>query len=252
VTNTPPTVKSIVSADDHAEVGHPTTLSATVEDAETPVDKLTYAWSASTGTFSDTGATVTWTPGADVETPADITVTLTVTETYTSGSTQLQNTAKGTVVVHLNNSPKELADMSLKFLGNFGDSRVSPDTCVSDFTPNCNGKKDEFEDITNNRHDFLILSSTLRTTAVDPPTASGKRTVHTFCAFTSRVITNDPRTCSRADCPLNSVQSVQGDCFTTNVYDHGRWWLCESHFNGARALTGFERAFFGIRGPSFP
>jgi hypothetical protein len=44
-------------------------------------------------------------------------------------------------------------------------------------------------------------------------------------------------TCSKADCPFNSVQSVQGDCFTTNVYEQGRWWLCESHFNGARTLS---------------
>lgn len=246
VTNTPPTVKSITFTDDHAEVGHPIALTATVEDAETPVDKLAYAWSAPTGTFSGSGATVQWTPGADLQTPADVTVTLTVTETYTSGSNQLQNTAKGTVSVHLNNSSKELADLSLRFLGNFADSKVSPDTCVSEFTTSCSGKTDEFSDITGNRHDFLILSSTLRNTGIDPP-SKGKTTVHTFCAFTSRVITQDPVTCSRGDCPFNSVQSVQGDCFTTNVYEHGRWWLCESHFNGARALGAFERGFFGIR-----
>jgi hypothetical protein len=250
--NTPPVVKAIVGTEDHAEAGHPFALIATVEDAETPVDKLTYAWSAPTGTFSGTGASVQWTPGADVPTPADITITLTVTETYTSGTTQLQNTAQGTASVHLNDSPKELADLSLRFLGNFADSKVSPETCVSEFTTNCNGKKDEFDDITSNRHDFQVLSSTLRHTGIDPPSSKGKTTVHTFCAFTSRVITQDPVSCSRADCPFNSVQSVKGDCFTTNVYEHGRWWLCESHFNGDRALTGFDRGFFGIRGADHP
>ena len=245
-TNTPPVVKAIVAGSDaHAEVGTPITLTATVEDAETPVDQLGYAWSASTGTFSGSGATVTWTPGADAQTPADITVTLKVTETY--GSPQQTNTATGTVSVHVNNSPKELADLSIRFLDNFAHSQVSPDTCVSEFSSNCNGKKDELSDITGNRHDFLILSSTLRHTSIDPAAVHAKTTVHTFCAFTSRVITKDPVTCSVADCPYDSVQSVQGDCYTTNVYEQGRWWLCESHFNASHAITAFERAFFGIR-----
>jgi hypothetical protein len=249
--NTPPVVQSIVAGSDaHAEVGAPITLTATVTDAETPVDQLTYAWSAPTGTFSGSGPSVTWTPGADAQTPADISVTLTVTEKY--GSPQQTNTASGTVSVHVNNSPKELAELSLRFLGNFANSVVSPETCVSEFSPNCNGKKDEFADIANNRHDFLILSSTLRTTGIDPAPLHGKTTVHTFCAFTSRVISASPASCSTADCPYNSVQSVQGDCFTTNVYEQGRWWLCESHFNGNRAPTAFERAFFGIRKPELP
>jgi len=78
--NTPPVVQSIVAGSDaHAEVGSPIALTATVTDAETPVDQLTYTWSAPTGTFSGSGASVTWTPGAEAKTPADIIVTLTVT-----------------------------------------------------------------------------------------------------------------------------------------------------------------------------
>jgi hypothetical protein len=252
VTNTPPVVKSIVVSNGNAEVGTPITVTATVEDAETALDTLTNTWSAANGTFAGTGPIVTWTAGADAVTPADMTLTLTVTESYTSGSSVLTNTATGTVPVHVNNSPKELADMSLRFLGNFANSQVSPDTCVADFSVNCSGKKDEFSDISNNRHDFLILSSTLRHTGIDAAAVHAKTTVHTFCAFTSRVITQDPRSCSTADCPFNTVQSVQGDCYTTNVYEQGRWWLCESHFNPSRSLTSFERAFFGIRKPEIP
>jgi hypothetical protein len=250
--NTPPIVKSIAVSNANAEVGTPITVTATVEDAETALDKLAYTWSAPNGAFAGTGSIVTWTAGADAKTPTDITLTLTVTETYTSGSTQQTNTATGTVSVHVNNSPKELADLSLRFLGNFADSKVSPDTCVADFSPSCNGKKDEFADITNNRHDFLILSSTLRHTGIDPAAPKAKTTVHTFCAFTSRVIAQQPWGCSPADCPFNTVQSVQGDCYTTNVYEQGRWWLCESHFNPSRTLTAVERAFFGIRKPEIP
>lgn len=250
--NTPPMVKSITVSDALAEVGTPITVTATVEDAETAVDKLTYTWSAPNGTFAGTGPVVAWTAGADAQTPADMTLTLTVTETYISGSTQATNTATGTVSVHVNNSPKELMEMSLRFLGNFADSRVSPDTCVSDFTTSCSGKKDEFTDITNNRHDFLILSSTLRYSGIDPAPPKAKTTVHTYCAFTSRVIAKEPWGCTPAECPYDTIQSVQGDCFTTNVYEQGRWWLCESHFNPSRALTAFERAFFGPRKIELP
>src|SRR3954465_1849223 len=90
VVNTPPVVKSIAASDTRVEVGSPVTLTATVEDAETPVANLTYAWSVPNGTVSGTGTVVQWTPGADAVTPADFTVTLNVTEVYTSSGSQLK------------------------------------------------------------------------------------------------------------------------------------------------------------------
>lgn len=247
--NTPPTIRTIVASDSRIEVGSPVTLTATVEDAETPIANLAYTWTADNGTFNGTGATVTWTPGADAKTPGDFILTLTVTERYTSGSTTAENKTTGTITVHVNNSPKELAEMSLRFLADFANSRVSPDKCVSEFSDSCSGKKAEFEDITDNRHDFLILGSTLRTTGVDFVTGRSNATVHTFCAFTSRVITHSPQSggclASPESCKFDSVQSVQGDCFTTNVYENGRWWLCTSRFAAIGTLNGFARAFFG-------
>jgi hypothetical protein len=252
--NTPPVVKAIAAGDPRVEVGAPVTLTATVEDAETPIANLTYAWSVPNGTVSGAGASVSWTPGVEAVTPGDFTVTLTVTENYTSGGVAQQNTAKGTLSLHVNNSPKELAELSLRFLTNFADSKVSPDTCVAEFTTSCNGKKAELEDITDNRHDFLILSSALRHTGIDPAPLHAKTTVHTSCQFTSRVITTSPQSggclADPASCKFNSIQQASGDCYTTSVYEQGRWWLCESHFNPARTITGFERAFFGIRGPA--
>src|SRR3954464_8315489 len=47
--NTPPVVKTIVASDARVEVGAPVTLTATVEDAETPAANLTYAWSVPNG-----------------------------------------------------------------------------------------------------------------------------------------------------------------------------------------------------------
>ena len=251
VTNTPPQIKSIALSDTRVEVGTPVTLTAVVEDQETPVANLTYVWSAPTGSFSGTGAIVSWTPGADAVTPADFVVTLTVTERYASGSTTLENKVTGTVTAHVNNSPKELTDMSLRFLGNFANSNVSPAACVAEFSDSCRGKSDEFADIDDNRHDYVVIASTLRPTSQTIAASRVSATVHTFCSFTSRVITTQPRDeiCQNGKCPLGSIQGpVTGDCFTTNVYQNGRWWLCDSHFGPLNGIvTDFARSFFGIR-----
>lgn len=246
--NTPPTIKSIAVSDTRIEVGMPITLTAAVEDAETPVDNLTYRWTGP-GTFSGTGRVVTWTAGADTVTPADYSLTLTVTEPVTG--TTVINIATASVTVHVNNSPKELADLSLRFLGDFADSRVSPETCVAEFGSTCkSGRDDEFSNISDNRHDFQIVSSTLRATGIDWVPVRATATVHTFCHFESLIL-HTPANCSPADCPVGTLQKVEGDCYTTDVYLDGRWWLCESHFNGVR-LSALERAFFGIRRPEFP
>ena len=251
--NTPPQVKSIGVSNTRVEVGTPVTLTAVVEDQETPVANLSFAWTFPSGSTTATGngSSITFTPSADLRTPADYDITVTVTERYTSGSAQAENKATGSVTLHVNNSPKELAELSLRFLGDFAASSVSPDRCVSEFSDTCgSGKKDEFSNISENRHDFQILASTLRATSVELPPSLITAKVHTFCAFTSRVITTQPQSggCQVAGaCPFNSVQSVQGDCWTTNVYEKGRWWLCESHFTGSSVPTAFERAFFGIR-----
>ena len=244
VSNSPPTVKSITAGDTRVEVGTAVTLTAVVEDQETPVANLTYAWSAANGTFAGTGAQVTWTPGADAVTPGDFVVTLKVTERFTNGSTQAENTASGTLTLHVNNSPKELAELSIRFLGDFANSKVSPEKCVSEFsttTKTCaDGKKDEFADIDDNRHDYEMMSSTLRHTSLTISQNKLNATVHTFCSFTVKVISSSPRDeyCEGGKkCPLGSTGTSTGDCWTTNVYEQGRWFLCESHFTATPSLN---------------
>jgi hypothetical protein len=251
--NTPPQIKSVTVSDTRIEVGGPpVTVTAVVEDQETAPANLTYTWSAPTGAFTGAGAVVTWSPGTDANTPADYVLTLTVTERYASGSTTAENTATSTLTVHVNNSPKELADLSLRFLGDFADSRVSPDKCVSEFTDTCHGdKEDEFDDIFKDRHDFLHLKSTLRHTSLSISGDRRSATVHTFCSFTSRVITMNPISQGCLDnpgsCKFGGEGTAEGDCWTTGVYETGRWWLCASHYTPKGIATDFERAFFGIR-----
>jgi hypothetical protein len=235
--NTAPVIKSLTASPDaRAEVGIPLTVTAVVEDAETPVANLTYTWTADTGSFTGTGASVTWVAGQEAKTPADIVLKLTVTEKYTNGTVPAENTVTSTTTVHLNNSPKELAEMSLRFLGDFANSRISPEKCVAEFSdatsPCARGKKDEMADIDDNRHDYEMIGSTLRHTGLSIATSKTNATVHTFCSFTVKVITTQPRdeVCQNGRCPLGSTGTSTGDCWTTNVYEKGRWWLCESHF----------------------
>jgi len=260
VTNTPPVVKSVVASDTRVEVGSPVTLTATVEDAETPVDKLQFAWEFPGGTITGTGngSTIAWTPASNLTTPADYTLTVTVTETYTSGGVQKQNTATGTIKVHVNNSPKELADQALRFLGDFADSRVSAEKCVSEFSTTsktcANGKSEEFDDIDANRYDLLIVASTLRHTSLTVAPSKVNATVHTFCSFTSRVIAQQPKKC--IGCAYGSVGTTSGDCYTTHVYENGKWWLCESHYASQGFTSAFQRlleqTLFGPRRPEIP
>src|SRR4029453_13720098 len=77
-------------------------------------------------------------------------------------------------------------------------------------------------------------------------------TVHTFCSFTSQVISKDPVKC--IGCPFGSVGTTSGDCFTTHVYESGKWWLCESHYASSGLTPTLQRslqpALFGGRPPA--
>jgi hypothetical protein len=211
-----------------------------------------FSWGIPPGSVTGTGngSAITFTPSTDLKTPADYEITVTVTERYTgTGGVPAENKATGSVTLHVNNSPKELADMSLRFLGDFVNSKVSPDKCVAEFSDSCSGKKEEFQDIDDNRHDFEIIASTLRHLSLSIAPNRVSATVHTFCSFTSKVITTNPReeSCANGKCPLGSIQGpVTGDCFTTNVYEKGRWWLCESHLGPLPGTTlhAFARALF--------
>ena len=256
--NTAPVVKAIAASETRIEVGTPVTLTATVEDAETPIDNLTFSWTFPAGTTNATGngRVIAWTPSADLKTPGDFDISVTVTERYTANGVQAENKATSAMTLHVNNSPKELAEMSLKFLGDFANSKLSADQCLGDFsetTPTCaRGKKDERDDIIDNRHDFEIVASTLRHTGLTISADKLSATVHTFCSFTSKVISPNPvdESCANGACPLGSIQGPnQGDCFTTNVYEKGRWWICESHYKPLNGiLSTYERAFFSISG----
>ena len=238
--NTPPVVDGIAVSASRAEVETDVTLTATVRDAETPVTQLRYEWRADTGTFTGEGASVKWRAPRGATTPADHTIRLAVTETY--GGSQ-QNVVNATSpVIRLHDSPKELGDLSLSFLGDFANSSVSPSTCVRNFSDSCRGKAEEKGDIEFNREHFVVTGSSLRLQNVTVAANEMTATMSVACRFTSRIIKCEP---GSVGCSVGAVGTVAGDCRLTGVYEQQRWWLCSSNFDGAQ-VPGF-RSFFSPR-----
>lgn len=243
-TNPPPVIESIVASASRAEVETDVTLTATVRDAETPAAQLRYEWKADAGTFTGQGASVQWRAPKGTATPADYAIRLTVTENYGTGGSQ-QNVVNGTgPSIRLHDSPKELETLSMRFLGDFANSSVSPSTCVRDFSDGCRGKADERSDIESNREHFVITNSSLRlqNVRVSPSGMSADTTV--ACSFTSRIIKCEP---GDKSCSVGSVGTVAGDCALTAVYEQQRWWLCTSSFLNGRQVPLAFRSFFSSK-----
>lgn len=243
--NQAPVIDSVVASAQRVEAETDVTVTATVRDAETPVDQLRFAWAADVGTFTGTGAVVQWRVPRGTTTPAEHAVRLTVTEVYgtaDASGTRPQHTVTGSSpLIRVHESPAELGALALRFLRDFGNSAVPADAAVREFSDSCPGKAAERTDIADNRRDFEILSSqlSLSSARVRRPFQDGEMTVR--CAFSSR-----RRNCpagSPASCRVGAIESVEGNCNMTAVYEAQRWQLCDSTFDGRLLPSMFN--FFG-------
>jgi hypothetical protein len=250
--NLAPVIEGIALSSERVEVDNEITLSASVKDDETPVEQLSLAWKADAGSISGDGASVKWRAPKDIATPADYTVTLTVTERYgvpdASGVRPQNVTTATSPVIRVHNSPKELGDMSLLFLSDFAKSTVPSSTCLQNFSDSCRGKADERGDIDTNRKYYLILSSSLDLRSVSIGSNKTNANMTVACAFTSRIVNcsnSDPS--SPACSKVGSTESVKGDCVLTGVYEQKRWWLCDSRFLSKGLIPAAMRGFFGSR-----
>jgi hypothetical protein len=229
VSNTAPTIESITIASSRAEANRDIEVTASVKDAETPTDRLTYTWSAapSNGTFTGSGATAIWRPPAGRTTPDLYTITLTVTESFTSAGSPRLNTVSSSATVHYNDSPAEVTILGRDFLENkFGNFAVTPDEAVSNFSDRCPGKAAERRDIEINRRDFRIVSAMYTVDSISFNTDNTLATVRGRCVFED--IPNFGPNAGRQ-------QRVSGICTLTNVYETFRWFLCGSNFDGTGA-----------------
>ena len=244
--NAAPIIDSITIERTRLEAGEETAVTAAVRDTETPVNQLRYEWSASGGTFQGQAASVTWRAPQGGATPQDYALTLTVIEQYGSANAQGVRPEHRVVAtsspIRVHDSPREVGELALRFLGDFANSSVPANQAVREFSDSCRGKFDELIDIQDNRRDFDIVSSSLQLRSVSVAGNRATASMRVACAFTSRIKQCPP---DRPGCPVGSLESVAGDCLLTAVYEQNRWLLCQSNFDGD--LVSSMRAFFGAR-----
>jgi hypothetical protein len=242
--NPPPVVTSLVAQSartnapsNFADIGEEVVVTATVQDAETPASRLTFDWSADGGTFTGTGASVRWRAPTGIAVPAQIKVTVKVTEP-TDGAPQ---SVSSTVTVRVHDSIKEISDLSVQFLLDFSDQTRTPEYVVRNFWTGCPGRDEELQDVRNNRTYYTITSSTIGTPTSATVNFGGtcpspEKTGVDGCVQT-------PVLWKAIDKRTNLSETSSGTDQTTAVYRESRWWLCDSNFNGTttRPFSTFIR-----------
>ncbi len=223
---TPPIIRSITGPSSRREAGTDIVLTAVVEDAETPLSNLTYAWAANVGTIIGNGASATFRMATGIQKGVDVVVTLTVTE---NRKTQQFRVVGQAAPFRVHDSIAELKEISRRFLIDlFGHSEIPPVGCLVDFSENgpCKqGRADELQDLINHRRDYVVLDRRM----------NGQQVVF-FGADAARVDNNawfmDRRIATGV------IGTTSGNFPLTAVYETGRWWLCSSGFDDDLAGDG--------------
>ena len=237
VRNDAPIIASMTVNSPRVEADQEVVATAFVSDAETPLDQLTYQWSATpvNGTFTGPGPVATWRAPKQQATPDLYTLKLLITEKYTSAGQPKENSVSSTVQVHYNDSVREITTISMRFLTElFPTFTVPAQQAVADFSDSCSEKASEYNDVANNRINFQILSGTYTNVSVMP---NGDRTyadVSGACVF--RDIPKDPKNPN-----FGKTETVAGICRLTAIYENWKWWLCSSHFQGTGVTTSSLR-----------
>jgi IPT/TIG domain len=245
--NAPPVITGIIAKGTRpnepaqfADLDEEIPITATVEDAETPVSQLEFAWTAPIGTVTGHGASITWRAPKSFSTPAATTITLVVTEHYQTVDDNGQpvtrdNTATASTTIQLHDSVGEVSGLARQFLIDFSDSSLSPAYVVRNFSSNCRGRDLELSDVENNRANFLILSSKIGQ-------ASTTVNFGGHCPF--RDVAGD----ACAEVPVEWHSRVLADGTTRTdigtdqvsaVYEGTAWKLCESDYRG-NATSGLQ------------
>lgn len=243
-TNQAPVVSSIAvqgsgprEPSQYATVGESVAVSASVTDAEASPSDLSYSWTSDAGgDFSGSGPSVTWRAPADLsDTPRTVTLSLTVTERYSSVDASglpisAENRATGTSAVRVHNSAKEVSDLAVTFLLDFS-RQLDPLFVMRNFTPTCGGTADELNDVRNNQANFLITSY-----KVGPAATS----VHFMGRCPFRNVFGDA--CAFVPVEWHSTIKSNGKAiFTagtdqvTAVFENDQWRLCASDYDEVAA-----------------
>lgn len=243
VENAPPVISSVRAQGtrpneppNFADLSEEIDVVAFVSDEETPVDELTYGWTAGAGTFIGSGRSVKWRAPNNIErTPVSYELAVTVTEQYQTtdenGAVVTgENNATGKVTVRVHNSPKEAADRAWEFLKAFSDSTVPAERVVDNFSDSCPDKFAELSEVRQNRATLVITANRVGQPQVtfnfggscplfaDRPPRPGDACVQMPCGWDSiNKLTGTPST-------------VDGRCYIAEIYENSKWRLCDSQF----------------------
>jgi hypothetical protein len=236
-------VKGILAREpaQYATLGETVNVTATVTDAETPVNQLTYEWSSSVGgTFGSNAPTTTWTAPATLPgtTPVNATLTLTVVERVDATH---NNRITATSVVDLHNSPKEVGSLAVLFLEDFS-KQLPVDTVMRNFT-SCPEAAQERQQVAENNTKNEVLKY-----FVDPnPTTTVSFTG--TCPF--RNVRGDacaqvPVQWTSRDKSTGAIGSTRGIDQVTALLENGGWKLCASDYDYEQLATTGSRSMLDI------
>jgi hypothetical protein len=214
-------------------------VSAAVTDAETPVDELTYEWTAPVGSFTGTGRNVTWTAPADVSVPTEVTLTVKVTERYghPGQPKDFSQNVSATQTLSLHDSRKEVGEMSVRFLTEFSKPQSNKDwrDVMKDFKASVCPKPSEFDeeraDVERHYNNFFMHNF-----RVDPASTSvnfgGSCAVPTRLPLAGDACSSVPVLWDSTDIATGSRKTTRGTDYIAAAYApaDGRWWLCASQF----------------------
>lgn len=224
-----------------ADLGEEITVTATVQDGDTPPGGLTYGWAAPSGTFTGTGASVKWRAPQTMTTPGTVSLSLSVSD---GGST-----ATGGIVVRVHDSAKEVGDMARLFLEDFSRQTLAPEEIVRNFREGCGvggeGKENELWDVRNNQ----------RTDKISQWSVGSPRVTVEFggvCPFRARegdacaqvrvdwitTCINETRYDGSRVCTFGVTSHIVADDQLTATYADNRWWLCDSDIGPNMTLKG--------------
>ena len=232
-----------------ADVGETVQVTATVHDAETSPDKLVYQWSAPVGSFSGSGAAVTWTAPASAPPAATVTLSLSVVENFGSGSSAGQNKVDGTATVKVHDSVKEVGDMSRQFLIDFSDTTDTDASYIMrnfarNRCPRPSEVDSERDDVIKNYTKFIMQTFNIGPASV---------TVNFGGSCPTTPTNHGPKpgdACARVPSMWDSIsrddnirRAVDGTDIIAAAFspDDNRWWLCSSDYAGSL-----------VSGPPFP
>jgi hypothetical protein len=228
-----------------ADLSETVDVSAVVRDQETAVDQLQYIWTATAGSFSGTGARVSWLAPAAASTPTVATLTLEVVERY---GTNLEHRITRTASVALHDSKREVGDMARQFLLDFSDTNIKDASVIMRnfgtpaMCPQPNEVTEERDQVTNHFTNFRMINFRIGEASVSVNfkgacPISGK--LGDACAIVPAYWHSFNRLTNKND-------EVDGQDIIAAIYStaNSRWWLCASNYFGRSLLSGTAGTFY--------